>query len=129
MMGWENASLLAVAWATATLCLAAVVGWLAGGWRRRRMIPAGDPGAAPSAPDDFQVVMEQRLRELEAALEQLRGRLEQGGLTDHREQLYAQCIRMVHRGAVAEELVALCGLTRSEADLIATMHGVSSEKH
>lgn len=31
MMGWEHAGLLAVAWATATLCLATLAGWLAAG--------------------------------------------------------------------------------------------------
>jgi len=129
MIGWENASLLAMAWATATLCLAALTGWLAGGWRRRRIIPASTPVSAPAAADDPRIAMEQRLRELEAALEQLRGRLERGGLADHREQLYAQAIRMVHRGAVAAELVALCGLSRSEAELIATMHGAAAEEH
>ncbi|GMU47734.1 MAG: DUF2802 domain-containing protein [Pseudomonadales bacterium] len=128
MMGWEHAGLLAVAWATATLCLATLAGWLAGGWRRRRLIPALALDAAPTAADDPQVALEQRLRELETALEQLRGRLERGGLADHREQLYAQAIRMVHRGAVAAELVTLCGLSRSEAELIATMHGASSSR-
>lgn len=125
MMGWESASLLAMAWAMATLCLAALAGWLAGGWRRRRIVPASAPVAAPADADD-PLAMEQRLCELEAALEQLRGRLERSGLADHREQLYAQAIRMVHRGAVAAELVTLCGLSRSEAELIATMHGAAS---
>lgn len=128
MMGWEHADLLVVAWVTVTLCLTALVGWVAGGLRRRRMIPAEVPAAAPTAGDDPRVALEQRLQDLEAALEQLRGRVERGGLADHREQLYAQAIRMVHRGAIAAELVTLCGLSRSEAELIATMHGASSSK-
>lgn len=36
---------------------------------------------------------------------------------------YTQAIQMVQRGADVSELVAQCGLTRGEAELIAMLHG------
>lgn len=36
---------------------------------------------------------------------------------------YTQAIQMVQRGADVSELIAQCGLTRGEAELIAMLHG------
>lgn len=70
--------------------------------------------------------LEQRVVALEEALDRLRERSDRGALADHREQVYAQAIRMVSRGAAIEDLVSLCGLSRNEAELIAMMHGVAA---
>jgi hypothetical protein len=42
---------------------------------------------------------------------------------------YPIAIRLARSGAQAEELVASCGLTRQEAELVARLHGRSADAH
>ncbi len=59
--------------------------------------------------------VEQRTRRLKERQERLESR-------DNGERLYAQAIRMARNGAGVDELISVCGLSSSEADLIVMMH-------
>jgi len=67
---------------------------------------------------------DERIARVEQTARRLRERQEQLELRDNGERLYSQAIRMVHRGADADELVSVCGLSRNEAELIVMMHSV-----
>ncbi len=41
----------------------------------------------------------------------------------HSERPYEQAIRMVHQGSSAKDLMAVCNLSKGEADLIMMIHG------
>lgn len=61
-----------------------------------------------------------------AQLEQLRERQNQLDLRDPETGAYEQAIRLVRRGAGRQQLVADCGLTAAEADLILRLHAQES---
>ena len=65
-----------------------------------------------------------RLTQLQQQLQHLTERQEQWELRDRGGYPYQQAIRMVQKGAQAEELVSVCGLSRPEASLIVMLHGV-----
>lgn len=67
---------------------------------------------------DHLVRLEQQVRRLTERQDQIE--LRGGG-----DRPYTQAIQMVQRGADVSELIASCGLTRGEAELIAMLHGVA----
>ena len=68
------------------------------------------------------VGMGQRVVELERRQRRLAERQETTDPFDAANQPYEQAIRMAQTGAKPKELVDICGLSQSEADLISLMH-------
>jgi len=64
----------------------------------------------------------ERVHRIEKSLKEVSHRQEQIDQTDPGAQAYQQAIKMAQKGASAEELIEICGLTRGEADLIAMLH-------
>jgi len=64
----------------------------------------------------------ERVHRIEKSLKEVSHRQEQIDQTDPGAQAYQQAIKMAQKGAAAEELIEICGLTRGEADLIAMLH-------
>lgn len=67
----------------------------------------------------------ERLVRLEDLVRRLTERHDQLELRAGAERHYGQAIRLVQGGAGVEDLIANCGLTRGEADLIVMLHGVA----
>ena len=65
--------------------------------------------------------MEQKIRRLSERQDQLE-------LRDPSQQAYGHAIRLAQRGAEIDELIASCGLTRGEAELLLRLHR-SGEMH
>ncbi len=63
-----------------------------------------------------------RLLELEEGVRRLRQHQEAVDLREPGEQLYQQAIRMTRRGADVGELIANCGLSPGEAELVHRVH-------
>lgn len=100
--------------------------WLWGKRRGNSVADAADrAGGAESSTERRVAELERRVVILEDAVGRLREQGDRSALADHREQVYAQAIRMVSRGAGSHELISLCGLSRNEAQLIAMMHGAA----
>jgi hypothetical protein len=59
---------------------------------------------------------------LEDRLRRLTERQDELTLREPGHEVYHQAIRLTHRGASVEELVATCGLPRGEAELIHILH-------
>jgi hypothetical protein len=68
---------------------------------------------------------EQRVR-IERELDALRLRLDRVELGEGASQPYAQAVRLAQRGAGTAELVAECGLSRGEAELLVRLHGLKA---
>jgi len=66
--------------------------------------------------------IERSQRQLSERQNELGQRQERLGKEDAEEYSFAQAVKMAQRGASAEELVDVCGLTRGEAELVAMMH-------
>ena len=64
----------------------------------------------------------ERVLELERRQRRLTERQEQLDIYDPANQSYEQAIRMVKGGADVSELVDVCGISESEAELVALMH-------
>lgn len=64
----------------------------------------------------------ERVLELERRQRRLMDRQEQLDVYDPANLSYEQAIRMVKNGADAAELVDVCGISESEAELVALMH-------
>ncbi len=64
----------------------------------------------------------ERVLELERRQRRLTERQEQLDIYDPANQSYEQAILMVKNGADAQELVDMCGISESEAELVALMH-------
>jgi hypothetical protein len=62
--------------------------------------------------------------EIEQRLRGIRTRQDELELRDQGDKSYAQAIKLIHRGANVEDIIAACGLNRGEAELIASLHGV-----
>jgi hypothetical protein len=76
--------------------------------------------------------LETSLAHLEPHLATLGDQLEnrmQGGAGGGSSSSYPIAIRLARAGAHPEELVASCGLTRQEAELVARLHGRSGDAH
>lgn len=67
----------------------------------------------------------ERLVRVEDLVRRLTERHDQLELRAGTDRHYGQAIRLVQGGAGADELIANCGLTRGEADLIVMLHGVA----
>lgn len=65
---------------------------------------------------------ERRVQQLAERQEELGLRQDQIDQEDPEGRAYAQAVKMAQKGAAAEELMEVCGLTRGEAELIAMMH-------
>jgi len=65
---------------------------------------------------DHLVRLEQQLRRLTERQDQIEMRTAS-------DRPYTQAIQMVQHGADVDELIAKCGMTRGEAELIAMLHG------
>jgi biopolymer transport protein ExbB/TolQ len=101
-------------------------------WRQLRQLQrrqTGNGEALQHALDDLDAFEKAAIQ----AGEQL-VRLEQKvrGLLDRQDQMelrtsgsrpYSHAIQLVQRGASVDELIAMCGLTRGEAELICMLHG------
>lgn len=68
------------------------------------------------------VGMGERMLEMERRQRRLAERQEQLDIYDAANQPYEQAIRMVQNGSKIEELVDICGLSKTEAELIKIMH-------
>ncbi len=66
--------------------------------------------------------LDTRLLELAEGVRRLKQHQEAVDLREPGEQLYRQAIRMTHRGADVDELVANCGLSPGEAELVHRVH-------
>ena len=64
----------------------------------------------------------ERVLELERRQRRLSERQEQLDIYDPANQPYEQAIHMVKNGADTQELVDMCGISESEAELVALMH-------
>lgn len=65
-----------------------------------------------------------RIHKLEARTRRIIQRQEQlENNNNHSERPYEQAIRMVHQGSSAKDLMAVCNLSKGEADLIMMVHG------
>jgi hypothetical protein len=64
-----------------------------------------------------------RIYKLETRTRRIVERQEQLENSKHAERPYEQAIRMVHQGSKVEDLMAVCKLSRGEADLIMMVHG------
>ncbi len=119
-------SLLAVLVALVSLVLA----WLA--WRRPPAVADPPPPAAEAGEMDGKELaalrasalgMGRTLARLEGELRQLREKLERLERMESGDGgRYAQAIRMVAKGASVDDLVEDFGLSRSEAQLLVTLH-------
>lgn len=65
---------------------------------------------------------------LEQQVRRLTERQDQIEMRTAGDRPYTQAIQMVQRGAPVSELIAQCGLTRGEAELIAMLHGVGKQQ-
>ncbi|RMD79817.1 MAG: DUF2802 domain-containing protein, partial [Gammaproteobacteria bacterium] len=70
-----------------------------------------------------QAGLARHLESLEARCRQLGERLDRMDLREAGEAAYGHALRLARRGAPAEELVAQCGLSRGEAELLLRLHG------
>ncbi len=68
------------------------------------------------------VGMGERMLEVERRQRRLAERQEQLDIYDAANQPYEQAIRMAQNGSKIEELVDICGLSKTEAELIQIMH-------
>ncbi len=68
------------------------------------------------------VGMGERMLEVERRQRRLAERQEQLDIYDAANQPYEQAIRMAQNGSKMEELVDICGLSKTEAELIRIMH-------
>ena len=68
------------------------------------------------------VGMGERMLEMERRQRRLAERQEQLDIYDAANQPYEQAIRMAQNGSKIEELVEICGLSKTEAELIKIMH-------
>ena len=66
--------------------------------------------------------LDTRLLELEEGVRRLKQHQEAVDLREPGEQLYQQAIRMARRGADVGELIANCGLSPGEAELVHRVH-------
>ncbi len=64
----------------------------------------------------------ERVHQIERRQRQLTERQDRLDLSDGANQPYEQAIRLVHKGANADEIVEICGLSRGEAELIGMLH-------
>jgi len=74
------------------------------------------------------VGMGERVLEVERRQRRLAEQQQSLELFESANQPYEQAIHLAHQGADAEELVATCGLSRSEAELITMMHRLEGDR-
>ena len=67
-----------------------------------------------------------RLHRVEANLESSKKLATQNNNTPNGDASVRQAIELARKGATVDELVDLCGLSRGEAELMSTIHNVSS---
>lgn len=70
------------------------------------------------------VGIDERFARLEQRQRRLAERQDRIESSQERDRPYGEAIRLVHEGASASELVRSLDLTRNEAELIVSMHGV-----
>lgn len=70
------------------------------------------------------VGVDQRISSLEQGGRDLQHRLESMATSQQADRPYGEAIHMVHQGATPHRLVEELGLSRSEADLVAMLHGM-----
>ena len=68
------------------------------------------------------VGVSERVARIEQKLNRLSERQEQMEASTPETQPYDQAVEFARKGASAEELVAQCGITKGEADLVVMMH-------
>ena len=67
----------------------------------------------------------ERMSRLEQQLRSLSERVDMQELREPNERSFAQAIRLVHKGADSQELVSTFGLSRGEAELLVSLHGMA----
>lgn len=78
---------------------------------------------AISALCEEEIDADRKRTKIEQRLNGIRTRRDELELRDQGDKSYAQAIKLIHRGANAEDIIAACGLNRGEAELIASLHG------
>lgn len=73
--------------------------------------------------------IERNQHQLSERQNELGQRQERLGKEDTEEYSFAQAVKMAQKGASAEELVDICGLTQGEAELVAMMHRLGDDAH
>ena len=115
------------------LLLAAVSVWL---WTRHKLVKLDRKidNCVINVGDDLNLKSElnalksgsiglgERILSLEEKLLDSKARIEQLELYSGGNSAYAEAIKLVKRGSDANELVKVCGLSQSEADLLVLMH-------
>jgi len=71
---------------------------------------------------DAIVLPVKKLDEIEKRSRRLTERLEQLELREQSQRQYDQAIKLIQRGSTVDEVMAVCGLNRGEAELICVMH-------
>ncbi len=78
---------------------------------------------AVSALCEEEIVADRKRGEIEQRLHGIRTRQDELELRDQGDKSYSQAIKLIHRGAKVDDIIAACGLNRGEAELIASLHG------
>jgi hypothetical protein len=78
---------------------------------------------AVSALCEEEIVADRKRGEIEQRLHGIRTRQDELELRDQGDKSYSQAIKLIHRGANVDDIIAACGLNRGEAELIANLHG------
>ena len=68
-----------------------------------------------------------RIQQVEVQLKRLGIRLDQLELRELESRPYGHATELVKKGAGIEDLIGVCGLTRGEAELIVTLHGLQQK--
>ena len=110
------------------VALAILAVFVARRWQRQH---AADAAAAKALQTDLGALsaviagLGSRLVRIEQQLHGVSERQNQLELRPGGERSYSHAIRMVHKGADVNELVASCGLNRGEAELLLRVHGMA----
>ena len=68
-----------------------------------------------------------RIQQVEVQLKRLGIRQDQLELRELESRPYGHATKLVKKGAGIEDLIGVCGLTRGEAELIVTLHGLQQK--
>lgn len=109
--------------------LACAVAWLATKLRRERSLWQAQVAALNTDVTGLcagAVGVGKRLARIERGLRLQDERQDKLEMRDSDLQAYGQATRLAHRGADAAELVRSCGISQGEAELIVSLHGMTS---
>lgn len=110
------------------VALAILVVFVARRWQRQRAEEAATAKALRADLGALSAIIAglgSRLVRIEQHLHGVSERQDQLELRPGGERSYSHAIRMVHKGADVDELVASCGMNRGEAELLLRVHGMA----